>query len=222
MKTYIVSGHYGSGKTEVSLNLCLYLKKSNKNVTIADLDVINPYFRSRQKIKQLNDSGINVIAGSLNSNTGQDIPAVSYAFISNINKGENVVLDLGGGLQGTKILAPCYDAIKNNDYEFLCVLNAFRSETDTAEKMINFINQINLASPIKISGLVNNGHMLSYTQNEHILHSQKEILKISKMLNLPISFTLLQNNIYEDIKNEIISNEVIIFHEPQIRENWQN
>jgi len=224
-RIYIVSGFYGSGKTEFCVNLAMKLAQTySQPVTIADLDVINPYFRSREKEAQLAAYGIRIMGNALNNNTGQDLPAVSYAFTSNIVRGENVILDLAGGEAGIKLLAYCYNAIAASPapIEFLCVVNAFRPETSTAGKMAGFVNQINAMSKLTVTGLVNNGHMLHDTTAKHILASQQAAQQAADMLGaIPLRYTMLRRDIYEDIADEIVSDEALVFDKLAMREDWQ-
>jgi len=217
-KTYIITGHFGSGKTEFCVNLALHLAEFGAT-TIADLDVVNPYFRSREKASWLEKRGISVVGDNLDNNTGQDLPAVSFGFLSQIGKG-NVIMDLGGGLSGLRLLAACYDAIINNEFEFLCVVNPFRPDTDTAEKMADFVRSVNADAKLRITGLVNNGHMLRETAVAHVLDSQEIVKEVADILKLPIRYTLLQNNIYKKIGNKIQSDEILTFDKLQMRENW--
>ncbi|MCL1935596.1 MAG: ATP-binding protein [Defluviitaleaceae bacterium] len=220
-KTYIITGHYGSGKTEFSLNLALKLSKQNEKITIADLDSVNPYFRTREKQDFLIQNNIHLVGSSLNNHTGQDIPALDFSFASNIKNDEYVIVDLGGEDVGARVISSFKDSLCGNDYNFLCVLNSFRAETNTSDKMINFIHKINTATLLKISGIVNNGHMLHYTTKDDILACQYEIEKVSKELNIPILYTQIRSDIYEQIKEKIISKHIITFETLKIRENWQ-
>jgi len=240
--TYIVTGYYGSGKTEFVLNLAAALARGAGGykpplqhqhacsvgancvrpqlpVTIADLDVINPFFRSRERAKELAPLGIQVMGSVFENHVAQDIPALSFAFLSRIRSNQNVIIDLAGGENGLKLLAGCYDAI--GAHEFLCVLNLYRPETDSAAKMADFCKQINAFSRIPITGLVNNGHMLGFTETGHILESQKAVLEVAKELGVPLKYTLAQENIYKEISQVIVSEKVLTFPTPQMRENWQ-
>jgi Mrp family chromosome partitioning ATPase len=219
--TYIVTGYFGSGKTEFSVNLALKLAAQGA-ITIADLDVVNPYFRSREAARFLSERGIVLASDHLQGNTGQDLPAASFAFLSKIRAGKNVIIDLGGGHIGLRLLASCYDAIlAAGRYEFLCVLNLFRPETDSAAKMADYVASVNSAAKIPVTGLVNNGHMLHETSCEHVLKSQQAVLAAAKALDLPLRYTLLKSDIYSQISNEIQSDKVITFNKLLMRENWQ-
>jgi hypothetical protein len=219
-QTTIITGHYGSGKTEFCLNLALRLAGAGSPVCIADLDVINPYFRSREREAVLKKYSIE-IAGKALESANQDLPALSYGFVSKIGN-TPLIIDLAGGENGLKLLANCYGRIKSaNNYEFLCVFNAYRPETATAEKMIDFVNRINAMSKLPISGLVNNGNMLHYTTKEHVLHSQNEIIAACEKLGLPLRYTLLKNDIFEQVHDKLLSDEAIVFDKLQMREAWQ-
>jgi len=217
--TYIVTGPYGSGKTEFCVNLAKMLAQDkDKKVVIADLDTINPYFRSREKVEDLKNHGIQVMGDHLDNNTGQDLPAVSFAFLSAINRGDHLIIDLGGGKFGINLLAACYESLQ--DYEFLCVLNAFRPETSDAEKMVTFVQSINAACKINVTGLVSNGHLLHSTAATDVLASQKEVVTAAEKLRLPLSYMLVKNEIYGQIKAEIKAEKVLTFDQLQMRQDW--
>jgi len=229
--TTIVTGYYGSGKTEFVLNLAMALARKNKRrVTIADLDVINPFFRSREREKELAPLGIEVMGSAIKNHVLQDVPAISYAFLSRIRAGENVIIDLAGGENGLNLLTSCYDAI--SAYQFLCVFNMYRPETDSPEKMVDFCKRINAVSqrtgnanavrPLPITGLVNNGNLLAHTEARHVLESQNAVLMACNTLNLPLKYTLVQENIYKKIAPLLVSEKVLTFTKPQMRKDWQN
>ena len=200
-KTYVITGFFGSGKTQFCLNLALKLAAAGGVVTIADLDVINPYFRSREAADQLAKFGIKIVSDNLNNNTGQDLPAVNLSFLTNINAQENVIIDLGGGASGLRLLASCYKTILNKPYEFLCVLNPFRPETATSSQMVNYVKQLNAATPkMPITGLVSNGHMMDETTDWHIQKSQEIVAAAACELGLPLKYIALKNEIVE-VKN---------------------
>lgn len=229
--THIVTGYYGSGKTEFVVNLAMELALRHSgldaespiqspSITIADLDVINPFFRSRERERELAPLGIEIMGSVFENHVAQDIPALSFAFLSRIRAGQNVIIDLAGGENGLKLLASCYDVI--DVYEFLCLFNMYRPETDTPEKMADFCRSVNNLSHLPITGLVNNGNLLAYTTAEHVLECQKAVIKAGKMLNLPLKYTLVQEDIYREIAGEIVSEKILTFAKPQMRKGWQN
>jgi len=209
--TTIVTGYFGSGKTEFCLNLAM-----QTGGIIADLDTVNPYFRSREAGGGRQDVAPTVISDHFGGNTGQDLPAVSLAFLSRVRAGENVIIDLGGGITGLRLLAPCYDAIRTVPHQFLCVFNLFRPETDSAKKMCAYVDSINDAAQLPITGLVNNGHMLHHTTASHVLATQDAALTTG----LPIRYTMLHSAIHAEIGYMLKSDKVITFDKLQIRESW--
>ena len=220
-KTYIITGFTGSGKSEFSVNFAIHLNKSAQGgrTTIADLDVINPYFRSREKTEYLREMGIDVFGGSLGNNTGQDVPHMDYGFLSRISAGERVIVDLAGGTLGVNALANVYERLK--DYEFLAVLNLYRPETGSAGKMQSFIDALHDVCRIRVTGFVNNSHMMRETTAEHVLEAQAEIIKVCKATGLPLRYTILDRKIYDQISGQIVSEETLAFDQLQLREAWQ-
>jgi len=215
--TYVITGFYGSGKTEFSLNLAVELAGQGGQVTLADLDAINPYFRSRERLDDMAKHGITVESDHLDNNTGYDLPAISFAFLSKVRRGENVIADLGGGDMGARLLAYCHEAVLSVPHQFLCVLNPFRPDTDTVDKMRGFIKTINAASPLKITGVVCNGHMLHHTTAEDVLQSEKMVAQVG----LPVKYTMLRRDIYNQINDKLLSEKAMVFNKLQMREEWQ-
>jgi len=219
--TTIITGPYGVGKSEFCVNFAVRVAREYGGATIADLDVVNPYFRPREKVTQLATQGVAVMGDCLNNNTGQDLPAVSYAFLSRVRSGEDVIVDLAGGKLGLNLLAAAYDAISiAPHYEFLCVVNTFRRDTATAELMAEYVRQVNSSCKIAVTGLVNNGHMLRDTTAEHVLASQQEALKAAEILGIPLKYTMLRRGIYDEIGDEIKSDDVLIYDALTLREAW--
>lgn len=220
MKTHIVTGYYGSGKTEFCVNFAMKLRNEvDGRIYVADMDIINPYFRSREKAEFFKDYDIQIVGNMLDNNTGQDLPAVSYDFLSLIARRESVIIDLAGSEAGLKVLARVYEFI--SEYELLCVLNLYRPDTCTKELMVDFINRVNLISNLPVTGIVNNSHMLHETTKEHILESQKVILEVCREVNIPLRYTQIKRSVYETCKDEIKSEDVLIFDKLAMRESWQ-
>ena len=219
--TYVITGEYGAGKTEFSINLALTLRKqSSKPIYIADLDVINPYFRSREKEAILKEKDITLVGYSAPGNSDQDMPAISYGFIQSVKKGEKIaIIDLAGSENGLKPLTPLYESLEAP--EFLCVFNLYRPQTTTKEDIQKFLNKVNTISQWPVTGLVNNSHMLHDTEASHILKGQEILLQVSQECNLPLAFTQLQRKLYCQISSEIRSEDVILFDRLQMRETWQ-
>lgn len=184
----LFTGHYGSGKTEVAVNYAIKLSQLEQKTAIVDFDIVNPYFRTKDAQKELENRGIWVVASSL-ANTNVDIPALPPEIYTLFEKKEyKVVFDVGGDDAGAKAVSRYRDEFSNDDYEIYCVINAKRPMTDTVEKIEEMVWSIEESSRLKITKLVNNTNLLEFTTLEDILEGQKLIESVSKKLNIPIGF----------------------------------
>ncbi|MCL2234238.1 MAG: ATP-binding protein [Firmicutes bacterium] len=220
-KTIIIAGWYGTGKTEFCVNLALFLAKNNdEKIYLSDLDVINPYFRSREKAEFLKNLNIEIIGNNLNSTLNQDLPAIDNRATNCILRGEQLIVDLAGSLNGLKPLSIFKRHLKVDDYDFFVVLNAFRCDVSTEEQMIQFVRETELRSGLKVTGLVNNSHLLHLTTTENILESQILIESVSKKTGVPVRLTFLKSDIFKQLKGDINSS-VLTFDKQIMREDWQ-
>ena len=169
----IIVGHYGSGKSEFSVNYAMQLAKQNKDpnkkVAIADLDVVNPYFRSREKEDLLAQIGVESFSSPLKNST-LDLPAVSAEIRKPvIDETYEYVMDVGGDDVGARVLGSIKDIMKKSDYDMFLVINANREYTTNADEVIRYMRSIMGASGLNITGLINNTHLLWDTSTEDIL-----------------------------------------------------
>ncbi|MDB8821905.1 ATP-binding protein [Peptostreptococcus anaerobius] len=205
----IITGHYGSGKSEFSVNYALKLRgEIEGRLAISDLDVVNVYFRSRGMKDLLEEKGIHVIASSVDAPT-LDIPALSAEIHTPLlNKDYNNIIDLGGDKVGATVIARYRDMINDEDYDMFFVVNANREKTQTAEEVMGYIDEIEAASKLKVTGLINNTHMLKATTIEDLEKGQEVCREVSKARNIPIKFVScmesLVDQIPEDFEGEII------------------
>ena len=112
-------------------------------------------------------------------------------------------------------------ADSNKQPEFLCVFNIFRPLTNTKEKMLTYLDKVNTLSPWQITGIVNNSNLLQDTETNHILHGQEILLQIAEERGIPLRYTQLKRTNYQQIHHQIQSEQVILFDQLQMRENWQ-
>ena len=188
-----IAGHYGSGKSEFSLNLAI-----NKNVDmLIDLDIVNPYFRSRELEEELNKLGIKLISSSLKNALGSDLPFLSSdVFLPFYNKNIHAIYDLGGNDIGSRVFRQFGDLYDEEEVDLFLIINVYREETKTKDLIIKMIKSIETSSGIKVTGLINNSNYLRETKISDILFGEKIILEVSKALNLPVVYTA----IYQELK----------------------
>ncbi len=181
----IITGHYGSGKTEYAVNLALHLAENNENVAIADLDIVNPYFRSFEQTERMEKAGIRVIVTSCGG--AADIPAINPAVQSIFQDGKwTGVLDIGGDPIGARVLARFAPQLKNADFDLLFVLNANRPETKDVESALAYMHGIEAECLQKVTGIVNNTHLCAETTPDEIIKGAELARQLSEKTGLPI------------------------------------
>ena len=182
----IVTGHYGTGKTEFAVNLALALAEKQDNVTIADLDIVNPYFRSRERKAELEQAGVRLISSSQEA-AHADIPALPAELFGIFqNRTVRGILDIGGDPVGARVLARFQPQIVNEDYELLYVVNANRPEVRTAEQAIDYLRKIEDITGLTCSGLVNNTHLCGETTEAQVRKGAALSAEISEKTGIPV------------------------------------
>ena len=202
-KIIIVVGHYGVGKTNIAVNLSVKLKEQTGIVyTLADLDTVNPYFRSADNIKDLRERGIDFIVPEF-ANTNVDIPAVPaaiYSVFANGNK--RAVLDVGGDDNGATVLGMFADKIKCEDYEMVYVVNKYRNLISDAESAVELAKLIEQNSKLKITSVINNSNIGSLTTEKEIVNSLEYAQKTADLLNVNLLCTSLMSDLDFSEKKE--------------------
>ena len=200
----LLCGHYGSGKTNVALNIAYELKQSYSNVAIADLDIVNPYFRTKDSAKDLEEKGIKLIVSEF-AGTNVDIPAMPAEMYSlTDDKTVRAVIDVGGDDRGALALGRISPSIlEENDYECLLVINKFRPLTPDVESTLEVMSEIETAGGIKITGLVNNSNLGVETTAEDVLSSLEYADSVAKAANLEIVCTSVNETLYNELKDKI-------------------
>ncbi|MCL2815200.1 MAG: cobalamin biosynthesis protein CobQ [Oscillospiraceae bacterium] len=186
-KIIIVCGHYGAGKTNISVNLSVEIKKQTGLVyTLADLDTVNPYFRSADNTKDLQLHGIDFIVPPF-ANSNVDIPSVPAGLYSIFaGGGKNAVLDVGGDETGATVLGMFADMIKREAYEMIYVINKYRTQTGEPGPAAGLAAFIEKSSRLKITSLLNNSNIGELTTKREILDSMDYAKKTSDLLNVPL------------------------------------
>ncbi|MGD9887023.1 MAG: ATP-binding protein [Bacilli bacterium] len=209
-----IAGHYGSGKSEFSLNLAIQKKVS----MLVDLDIVNPYFRSRELETLLNENHVRMISSTLKKALGSDLPFISsQAFVPFTNPQITAILDLGGDGVGAKLMHQFSDFLTKEETDLLLCINVFREETENELKIMKMINQIEGSCGYKVTGLINNSNFLRETVFEDVLKGQMIIQEVSKKTNLPIIYT----GIYDQVIHQpsLLLGEIILL-KLYLRKNW--
>ena len=184
----VIVGNYGSGKTEVSINLAVTERQSGKTVQLADLDLVNPYFRTREARKQLRVLDIDVILPQ-EQYMKADLPILSPGVAAMIRtKDILAILDVGGDGVGATVLAALAEPLKNRQTKVLQVVNPFRPYTDTLEGCERIRIEIETTAKMKITGIVSNANMMQDTTIEHVRQGYDFILRLADQNGLPVEF----------------------------------
>ena len=200
----LFSGHYGSGKTNIAVNLAFRLKEQYERVSIADIDIVNPYFRTEDSRKELEAAGIRLIVSPF-ANSNVDVPALPQEVYSIVHdRGQQAIVDVGGDDRGALALGRWRDAILEEDnYEMLFVVNRFRPLTRDADSTIEIMLEIEAASKMPFTAVVNNSNLGSETTAEDILASQAYAQEICKRTGLPLKMTTVRAELMPELDGRI-------------------
>ena len=192
----LFAGHYGSGKTNIAVNFALHLAGEGKAVTLADMDIVNPYYRSKDSAQELEAAGVKVIASAY-ANTNVDVPALPQEMYSvTEDTSRYAVLDVGGDDRGALALGRYAPAIlKENDYHMIYVFNASRPLSRTAEMALEIMGEIEAAGGIPFTAIVNNTNLGRDTDWETVAASRQEAEKLSQISGLPLLFTAMEEGV---------------------------
>ena len=184
----IFTGHFGSGKTEVAVNYAVKMAKSGRKTAIVDMDIVNPFFRTADAIKPLEEMGIKVIV-PVYANTNVDVPALPSEIYSLFDdKSCSTVFDVGGDDLGARVLSRFNDLILADDYVHYFVINTMRPMTRNKDEIIRMIMEIQASSRLKVDRLVNNANLLGDTTPEVISKASEIIYSVSQELSIPMGF----------------------------------
>lgn len=200
----LLAGHYGSGKTNIAVNMAFELKKRATKVTVADLDIVNPYFRTKDSQKDFENAGIRFISSQY-ANTNLDIPALPTELYSvTDDRSSYAIMDIGGDDRGALALGRYAPAIKEeNNYEMLLVINKFRPLTPDAKSVIEVMKEIEIAGKIPFTGIVNNSNLGKETTAEDVLSSLSFADEVSSLTGLPVRFTSVADRLYSQLEGKI-------------------
>lgn len=199
----IVTGHYGSGKTNLALNLALMLAGEGRQTCIVDLDIVNPYFRTNDQRALLEQHGIRVIA-PIYANTNLDIPALP-AEINAVfdDKKYTILLDVGGDDAGAAALGRYADEIlRENDYRHFYVVNFRRPLTGSPEQAVGILREIEAAGRVKADAIINNTNLAVDTGRQTVQESIEKTDRLCRLTGLPLAFTSVRDDLAPALQKE--------------------
>lgn len=210
----IITGHYGSGKTEFAVNYTLGLAARGYKTAIVDLDIVNPYFRSRELEPEFAEKGVRVISSSIKGLAG-DLPALSPEIFTVFqDTSYEAVIDLGGDKVGATALGRYHEYLDREPYDMMFVLNANRSLTHDKDGAIRYIREIEAGSRQKVTALVNNTHLCGETTIEDIMKGQQLCEQVSDALGLPIKYIVVNKalvpSLPKNLKGEVFPIDIFM------------
>ena len=183
----IVTGHYGSGKTEFTVSLAMSLAKKNvtgfKRLAVCDLDVVNPYFRTRERTDELEAAGVKVYGGIYGKGTTAEIPEISPAVKAPMEDSDCfTIIDAGGNDAGARILKQFEKYFRSGDTYIAAVVNGSRPETMTVDGAYSQLESIQVELSMNIDGLISNTHMLMDTTSDDVHRGYNLCMSLSKRM----------------------------------------
>ena len=216
----IVAGHYGSGKTNVAVNFALSLSALVEKVAIADLDIVNPYYRTKDSADVLEQHGIRLISSAY-ANTNVDVPAIpaeAYALMD--DRSYTGVLDVGGDDRGALALGRYAGKLtQENDYELLLVINRYRPLTRDASGALAIMREIESAAGMRFTGIVNNSNLGVETTAQTVLNSVPFAEDIAKETGLPLRMTTALEPVCAELAGRVENLQPIRIY---IRQAWSH
>ena len=200
----LFAGHYGSGKTNIAVNYALHLARQGKSVCIADLDIVNPYFRTKDSAKVLTDAGVDLISPQF-ANSNVDLPALpaeAYRLVE--DKSVYGIMDIGGDDRGAYALGRYTPFIrKENHYRMVFVSNCYRPLTRTPEEALEVMREIETACSLKFTDIVNNANLGNETTEDTLLESLEYIRRLCQLSGLPLWMHTAQEGLAASLEGKL-------------------
>lgn len=219
-KLYIIIGAYGSGKSEYSIHLARELKNQGKDVVLVDMDVVNPYFRSREVREDFAKIGIEVVAPD-GAFKHADLPMISPRIMGMIeNKAKTVVLDVGGDPAGCRTIGRFVDAINKRGYTLQLVVNTRRPFTSTPTEIISMKDSLEFTSKLKVTELVCNTNLMEHTDGEIVTSGIKLVQETAQLTGLEFSRYLVLEEYASLVPDKILGKERVIM-QYMLKKPWE-
>ncbi len=199
----LICGHYGCGKTNFALNMAVNAAKNGEKITLVDLDIVNPYFRTADYRDELEKLGVNVIAQNLEGTT-LDAPALTAQMFSIFEESMGrVIVDVGGDDAGATALGRFSKQLETSGYDMLCVVNKFRKFISSPEEAAQLLGEIEAACRLKATGIVNNSHLGAQTTAQDIISSVDYAKNTAELLDLPLVYTTAPKAVAQQLEGEV-------------------
>jgi len=200
----LFAGHYGSGKTNISVNYALALKKSGVSVAVADLDIVNPYFRAKDSKDLLAENGIELISSKY-ANSNIDLPALPSELYSVVQRKDRcAIMDIGGDDRGAMALGRFRQYIEEeNDYEMLFVANFYRPLTKLPEEALQIMLEIENACNMRFTGIINNSNLGDQTVADDVLRTLEYAQELSHLSKLAIKMTTADVRLCQELSDKV-------------------
>ena len=200
----LLAGHYGSGKTNIAVNLAMKQKREGFDVTVADLDIVNPYYRTKDSEEELKAAGIPLISSPF-ANSNVDLPALPQELYRIVDETDtHMVVDIGGDDRGAYALGRFAQKLKDeNDYEMILVINKYRPLTADEKDAVAIMKEIEEAGHLPFTAIVNNSNLGKETTAEDVLASVPYAEKMAKDTGLPLLLSTVREDLLPELKGKI-------------------
>ena len=200
----LIAGHYGSGKTNIAVNIAKALRKEYGKVLLADLDIVNPYFRAKDSADDLRQAGVELISSDY-ANSNVDFPALPSELYRIVDDTDyRAVVDIGGDDRGALALGRFAErTAEENDYDMLMVINERRPLTGDAADTLEIAREIEAAAGLKFTGVINNTNLGKQTDAQVVLDSLGYADETAKALGVPVVMTTVKRDLYDELKDKI-------------------
>ena len=200
----LLAGHYGSGKTNIAVNLAMKRKSEGFDVTVADLDIVNPYYRTKDSEEELKAAGIPLISSPF-ANSNVDLPALPQELYRIVDETDtHMVVDIGGDDRGAYALGRFAQKLKDeNDYEMILVINKYRPLTADEKDAVAIMKEIEEAGHLPFTAIVNNSNLGKETTAEDVLNSVPYAEKMAKDTGLPLLLTTVREDLLPELEGKI-------------------
>ncbi len=199
----VFAGHFGSGKTEISINYALMLAKQHEKVAIVDIDIVNPYFCVRDVSDMLKEAGVKVISSNPHLSNAELAVVPSEVFSVFNDKSYTVVIDVGGDDAGAVVLGQYNRYFKEEPYDMYFVINNSRPFTKDEKDTEEYIKEIERASRLKVTKLISNTNLSYETSLEDILRGDRVTEAISQRIGIPYSYLVCRRDFEEQLKGKV-------------------